>query len=221
MIGSLTVSSFDLKGCYVTVKDSDPGNKNYEEHTYPILPRTAAELKEVFRHKTPKAKAFNIPSVAYTAKMIRKDLEDAGITYKNDAGEQLDFHALRHTFGTNIKHESLATRMALGGWKTPSMADRYSHPTLLNDKAALERSIPDYMLASNQSQEQKKTGTDGKAIRGISESLSKSCFQCAPMRTNAENSGKKNLDSIQKTALCINNEGAERMFSTMTIFSFN
>lgn len=51
--------------------------------------------------KTSTAKAFNIPSAAYITTMIRKDLEDAGMPYKNDAGEQLDFHALRHIFGTN------------------------------------------------------------------------------------------------------------------------
>lgn len=128
--------------------------------------------------------------------MIRNDLENAGIPYKNDAGEQLDFHALRHTFGTNIKHESLATRMALGGWKTSSIADRYSHPTLLNDKAALERSIPDYTLPSNQSQEQQKTGTDGEDVGGGGEILSKSCFRGAPMRTDTENSGKKTADNL-------------------------
>ena len=213
-IGSLTVSSFDLEGGYVTVKDSDPGNKNYEEHTYHILPRTAIELKEVFRHKTPTAKAFNIPSISYTAKMIRKDLEDAGIPYKNDAGEQLDFHALRHTFGTSIKREPSATKMALGGWKTAAMADRYSHPTLLSDKAALERSIPDYTLPSNQSQEQQKTGTDGKDVGGGGEILSKSCFQGAPMRTDTDNSGKKTADTIQKTTLCVNNEGAQSIEHT-------
>ena len=133
-----------------------------------------------------------------------------------DTGEQLDFHALRHTFGTNIKHESLATRMALGGWKTSSMADRYSHPTLHNDKVALVRSIPDYTLASKQSQEQRKTGTDDSRTF-----LHNSCLPSAPIQSNTESSGKKNLDSVQKTALCVNNEGAQRMFNPLTTFSYN
>ena len=77
------------------------------------------------------------------------------------------------------------------------------------------------MLASNQSQEQKKTGTDDKGVGDGGESLSKSCFQGAPMRIDAENSGKKTADTIQETALCINNEGAERMFNTVTAFSAN
>jgi len=95
--------------------------------------------------------------------------------------------------------------LALGGWKTSSTADRYSHPTLHNDKIAQERSIPDYTLSSKQSQEQRKTGTDdSKAF------LHNSCLPRAPIRSNTESSGKKNLDSIQKTALCVNNEGSHR-----------
>jgi len=73
-------------------------------------------------------------------------------------------------------------------------------------------------LASNESQEQKKTGTDDKGVGGDGESLSKSCFPRARRRTDTDNSGKKNLDSIQKTALCVTNEGAEQMFNTFTIF---
>lgn len=34
--------------------------------------------------------------------MIRKDLKDTKIEYTDDSGRDLDFHALRHTFITNL-----------------------------------------------------------------------------------------------------------------------
>lgn len=37
-----------------------------------------------------------------TAKMLRADLTDAGIEYRDGSGRVVDFHALRHTFITNL-----------------------------------------------------------------------------------------------------------------------
>ena len=48
-----------------------------------------------------------------------------------------------------------------------------------------------------------KTGTDANF-------LSKSCFSGAHTRTNTNTSGKKNIGSVQKTQLSIDNEGAEQ-----------
>ena len=66
------------------------------------------------------------------AKMFRCDLEDAGITYRDDAGRVADFHSLRHTFISNLArggvHPKVAQTLARHSTITLTM-DRYSHTT--------------------------------------------------------------------------------------------
>jgi len=44
--------------------------------------------------------------------MLRRDLEVAGIPYQDNAGRFLDFHSLRHTFGTNLARAGVAPKVA-------------------------------------------------------------------------------------------------------------
>ena len=44
--------------------------------------------------------------------MLRRDLEVAGIPYLDNAGRFLDFHSLRHTFGTNLARAGVAPKVA-------------------------------------------------------------------------------------------------------------
>jgi hypothetical protein len=45
--------------------------------------------------------------------MLKKDLAAAGIPYKDALGRQADFHALRHTFGTNLSLAGVLPRVAM------------------------------------------------------------------------------------------------------------
>lgn len=45
--------------------------------------------------------------------MLKKDLEVAGIPYKDRLGRQADFHSLRHTFGTNLSLAGVLPRVAM------------------------------------------------------------------------------------------------------------
>jgi integrase len=56
---SLTVSSFDLKGCMVTVAAGY--SKHRREDTLPLRKETAAELQAFFSSKLPGAKVFRMP----------------------------------------------------------------------------------------------------------------------------------------------------------------
>ena len=62
--------------------------------------------------------------------MIRRDLDEAGIPYRDDAGRVADFHSLRHTFITNLArggvHPKVAQALARHSTITLTM-DRYSH----------------------------------------------------------------------------------------------
>ena len=44
--------------------------------------------------------------------MLRRDQEVAGIPYQDNAGRFLDFHSLRHTFGTNLARAGVAPKVA-------------------------------------------------------------------------------------------------------------
>jgi hypothetical protein len=46
-------------------------------------------------------------------KLLRKDLQAAEIPYKDSLGRQVDFHSLRHTFGTNLSLAGVKPRVAM------------------------------------------------------------------------------------------------------------
>ncbi|MGL4422908.1 MAG: tyrosine-type recombinase/integrase, partial [Gemmataceae bacterium] len=66
------------------------------------------------------------------AEMLRGDLEAAGIAYATegpDGPEYADFHALRHTYITNLRANGVDLRTAqdLARHSTPTLTARYSH----------------------------------------------------------------------------------------------
>ena len=56
------------------------------------------------------AAAFKTPSSYNFGRMIRVDLEAAGIRYRNAADEVADFYSLRHTFGTMLAEASVQVK---------------------------------------------------------------------------------------------------------------
>ena len=67
--------------------------------------------------------------------MVKHDLEVAGIAYKDAAGRQFDFHALRHTFITRIVKAGVSPKEAqsLARHSTITLTmDRYAHIGLMD-----------------------------------------------------------------------------------------
>ena len=95
--------------------------------------------------------------------MLRADLADAGIPYKDDAGRVADFHALRHTFITNLAsggvHPKTAQTLARHSDIALTMK-RYSHSYQEQEIDAL-RKLPD--LSESSRQVARATGTDEAA----------------------------------------------------------
>ena len=58
----------------------------------------------------PDAPVFQVMPSMY---MLKKDLQAAGILYKDALGRQADFHSLRHTFGTNLSLAGVMPRVAM------------------------------------------------------------------------------------------------------------
>jgi len=161
-LGSLSRASFDLHGAPPTVTVEAAYSKHRREDVLPLRPDTAAELGAFLAVKSPAAQAFRPPK-GKLARMLRADLEAAGIPYRDESGRVADFHSLRHTFVTNLAnsgvHPKVAQALARHSTVTLTM-DRYSH-TYMGEQSEAVAALPD--LSQTMAQEARATGTDGKA----------------------------------------------------------
>lgn len=142
---SLTPSSFDLDAEVPTVTVLAAYSKHRRDDTLPLLGSTAAQLREYMTEMPFDQRVFSLPPREGLAEMLRVDLAAADIPYRNDANQVADFHALRHTFITNLAtggvHPKTAQVLARHSTITLTM-DRYSHLDRGADAAALE-ALPD------------------------------------------------------------------------------
>jgi len=142
---SLKVNDFDLDADPPTVTIRAAYAKNRRTDTLPLRLETARSLKQFFTDKGPVERAFQVPPNYDTADMFRADLEAAGIPYIDESGRRADFHALRHTFITNLArsgvHPKVAQALARHSTITLTL-DRYSH-TVLTDLSEAVSVLPD------------------------------------------------------------------------------
>lgn len=160
---SLTVSSFDFVGNVVSVESDD--TKNRKGAVLPLKTDTAELLKRSMTGKLPQTPAFTLPSRSHMAGMFKADLLAAGIDPQDDGAGKLDFHALRHTFGSLLAAAGVHPKVAQDLMRHSDInltMSRYTH-TLIGQKAAGINALPDLSRASN-SQTQRKTGTDDTDI---------------------------------------------------------
>ena len=157
---SLTVSSFDLQGCTITLQAAY--SKHRRQDILPLRPDTANELQVFLSGKMPKVAAFNIPKADDVAKMLRADLADTKIPYRDDSGRVVDFHSLRHTTGSLLAASGVHPKVAqsiMRHSKIDLTMSRYTHVFTGQVSQAVE-SLPDLSLPSLQSQRAVATGTD-------------------------------------------------------------
>lgn len=178
-IRSLKVGSFSLKGDKPTVTVGAAYSKRRREDVQPLRPELAKALTEQFRLRLPDAPAFVMPGkTGDGAKMVQHDLEHTGkadeagkvivkaIEYEDAQGRKADFHALRHTFVSNLVaggvHPKTAQALARHSTITLTM-DRYTHLSVSNHTGALNV-LPD-LSALPTTAEAKATGTEGATVR--------------------------------------------------------
>ena len=134
--------SFDFDDGSPTVTVEAAYSKHRRRDVLPLREEIARPLSEHLAHKMPETKAFNVPT--HTCHMIRSDLSAAGIPYRDSAGRYADFHALRHTFITNLArsgvHPSTAQTLARHSTITLTM-DRYTH-TMPEQLAVAVQKLP-------------------------------------------------------------------------------
>jgi len=129
-IRSLTPRSFDLDAEIPVVKVMAAYSKHRRDDTLPLRPATAFVLNEYLMERELDKPLFSMPRREELASILRVDLAAAGIEDRNAQDQVVDFHALRHTFITNLAsggiHPKLAQTLARHSTITLTM-DRYSH----------------------------------------------------------------------------------------------
>lgn len=161
---SLTRASFDLDTDSPSVTVQASYSKRRRQDTIPLRPEITAALREFLAGKMPAAPAFpTMPERQHVCDMFRLDVEAAGIAYVDDSGRYADFHALRHTFISNLAaagvHPRTAQELARHSDINLTMS-RYSH-VLRDQMADAIAVLPD--LNKPAAEQQRATGTDGKS----------------------------------------------------------
>ncbi len=140
--------------------------KNGKTATLPLRHETAALLRDFTACKLPNATVFNVPASDHTAKMLRADLDAAGIAYRDESKRVIDFHGLRHSFISALAQAGVTPAVAkeLARHSTITLTmDKYTHVALESQTAALDR-LPNLDLAPAQ-EKAVATGTDGKPMQ--------------------------------------------------------
>jgi integrase len=172
---SLTPASFQLDADPPTVTVDAAYSKHRREDVQPIRPALIAALKSWLESKRTQEHAFKMPDKP--ARMLRADLDAARrawidaartdeerqrrdqtrfLAYVDQNGRIADFHALRHTFITNLTKGNVNPRVvqSLARHSTITLTmDRYSHIGLGDAAEALEKlpSLPDSAPGPSQS----------------------------------------------------------------------
>lgn len=157
-IGCLTRDHFDFRGDRPCVKLRDQDVKNGRGRTVPLRPDLVADVKAYIRQRLQEesAGAMTIgPAVAalrvfkfsdqHSSEFFEFDRAAAKIRKRDDAGRKVDFHALRHTCGSNLArsgaHPSVVMEL-LGQSDVRLTMKFYVHTVREDLDAAIDR-LPD------------------------------------------------------------------------------
>jgi integrase len=143
-LASLTPSSFDLVGGTVTVNAAY--SKRRREDVLPLHPELVKLLAEYLQGKTKDAPVWpGTWSQQASAKMLRLDLEEAGIPYRDEAGRVFDFHATRGQFISELARQGVHPKTAQMLARHSSInltMNTYTHLGLVDLKSAVENLPP-------------------------------------------------------------------------------
>ena len=136
-LAALNLRSFDLDSELPTVRLLARHSKRRRAEIIPLHPTVVERLRawlETRDKLDPDAALFELRTpkghFRKTSKMMRLDLERAGIPYRDEDGLFADFHANRHTFISNLSRAGVPLAMAqkLARHSDPKLtANRYTH----------------------------------------------------------------------------------------------
>ena len=134
----LIPANFDL-GAKTVRLGAKWARKRGTEHVLPIRKATAKSLRGFLIRFGPRKNPFPLPQAS--AKMLRFDLEAAGVPYRDDEGLVADFYSLRHTAGTNMARTApsyAALQLMLRHKPGSTMTAKYTHVAMAELRRMVE-----------------------------------------------------------------------------------
>ena len=168
---SLTTEAFRLDENPPVIVCEAGYTKNGRKAEQPITNALATILRPWIAGKPPGRPVFAKMPKLKTAAMLRADLAEAGIDYRDGSGRVADFHSLRATYITAIVRggASVKTAQALARHASPVLTiGRYAHVAIHDQRAALD-SLTDLTspeAPTSESASARATGTDGPPLGG-------------------------------------------------------
>jgi integrase len=145
-LASLTPESFDLDAGPSTVTVLAAYSKHRREDVLPLHPSLAALLRPWLASKPAGRSVWpgNWAKGKEAGVMLRYDLEMAGISYVDESGRYGDFHALRHTFITNMVKCGVSPKAAqsLARHSTIDLTMNVYASLTVHDQASAPASLP-------------------------------------------------------------------------------
>jgi integrase len=151
-LAKLIIAQFHLDDAIPCLKTRADQEKGKRGRTIPLQAASAERLRNYFAGRSPEELAFRMPKSYQVVRMLRSDLQSAGIPYcvkvLDEAGkcqqriDVLDFHALRHTYGTRLMRAGVQPRVAqdLMGHSDINLTMKiYSHVAIEDSAAAVAR----------------------------------------------------------------------------------
>lgn len=169
-LASLKPGSLRLRETPPSVTIKAGYSKRWRIDVLPLPAEILGGLREWLEQKSDGEKLW--PGVwaehRYGGRMLQVDLKAAGVLYQDSDGRFADFHALRHTYITNLGRHGvpLTTAQKLARHSTPVLtAARYTHIELTDQSREVQKLPP--LLGTNMGQTGgvscPKTSPDGTA----------------------------------------------------------
>lgn len=142
-LASVTPESFDLNSSPATLTVSGGYSKRRRVDVQPLRHDLVEFLQKWLQGREAGQRIWPGKWYDRAAEMLRADLVAAGVPYADDAGNVLDFHALRHTYITSLHRGGTYGKVlqSLARHSTPALTARYTHIEL-NDVAAALGGLP-------------------------------------------------------------------------------
>jgi integrase len=136
-IGSIRPEGIDLDGDSAGVTIQACYAKNGQTATLPLPPDLAADLGPFLRHVAPGQPVFPLPP-GEGARMLREDLDRAGIAYRDHSCRVFDFHSLRCQCATLADQAGVSPRVVqrLMRHSSLDMTNRYTRPRAVDIETA-------------------------------------------------------------------------------------
>jgi integrase len=167
-LASLTPESFNLDADPATVTVLAAYSKHRREDVLPLHPSLVALLRPWLASKPAGQPVWpgNWAKGKEAGAMLKFDLEAAGIPYVDESGRYADFHALRHTFITNMVKSGISPKAAqsLARHSTIDLTMNVYTSLTVHDQASALASlpaVPTFDRPESGAGALRATGTDG------------------------------------------------------------